>query len=184
MKPLLTWGGGRLCYLQWHKSIVRPLFIGVDKRRVLIGGYMRGLFKWLWDFGPTDPSKSILDDVKGINHLVPKLLAIIVCLIGIMLACVFCAFFYVVPEALVVFPKEQPSFANTFVDVKAVVKRLNEANFFERIILEHNYLVKELRKRKFIVENQDEEKPRKRKGNHVSATPDPDDPSKMIMHRE
>lgn len=56
----------------------------------------------------------------------------------------FLLFFHIVPAHLVIFPKQVPSFANTFVDIDDYLKQYNAANFIGQIALSQTYLHQQL----------------------------------------
>lgn len=67
------------------------------------------------------------------------------------LAAGFFLTFHIVPDTLTVFPKDHPSFADTFVDVGQFVKRYNDADLLTRIQMRQTRLFREMDKRSLIV---------------------------------
>lgn len=63
----------------------------------------------------------------------------------------FLLFFHIVPAHLVIFPKQFPSFANTFVAVDDYLEQYNSTNFIGQIALGQTYLHQQLVSRKLIV---------------------------------
>ena len=63
----------------------------------------------------------------------------------------FFLFFHIVPKQLVIFPKQTPSFADTFVDVDEYLQKYNSANFIGQIALSQSYLHQQLVAKKLLV---------------------------------
>lgn len=63
----------------------------------------------------------------------------------------FMLFFHIVPTHLTVFPKEYPSFANTFISVDDYLNQYNDANFLIKIPMRTSYLFRKLSEKGIIV---------------------------------
>lgn len=59
-------------------------------------------------------------------------------------------FFHFVPKGMVVFPKEHPSFADTFIDLDGDLRRFNEADPFSQIGLNNTYKFRKLAEKGLI----------------------------------
>jgi len=71
-------------------------------------------------------------------------------------AFVLCLFFHIVPDSLTVFPKEHPTFADTFIDVTDYVKRYNDADLITKISMKQSYIFRKLEEKGLIVKEHDE----------------------------
>jgi hypothetical protein len=64
----------------------------------------------------------------------------------------FLLFFHVIPTRMTVFPKESPSFANTFIDLAEYLKQYNSGSFIDQIAIRQTYLFQQLKARGLIIE--------------------------------
>jgi hypothetical protein len=53
---------------------------------------------------------------------------------------------------MTVFPKESPSFANTFIDLAEYLKQYNSGSFIDQIAIRQTYLFQQLKARGLIIE--------------------------------
>lgn len=66
------------------------------------------------------------------------------CVVGFLL------FFRIVPSALTIFPKERPTFADTFISVDETIKEYNDADLSSRIAMRDSYIFRKLMKKGII----------------------------------
>ena len=67
---------------------------------------------------------------------------------------IFLLFFHISPDRLLIFPKESPSFSNTFFfqsDIDKLIERYNNAGLLERIQISQDPFFKKLVKKRLIV---------------------------------
>jgi predicted nucleic acid-binding Zn ribbon protein len=77
-------------------------------------------------------------------------------LILILIVTLFFLFFHLVPDELVVFPKEHPTFADTFINVNDFLKTYNNADVFTKISIRQSYIFKKLVENKLIISKANE----------------------------
>lgn len=70
----------------------------------------------------------------------------------------FFLFFHVMPEPLTIFPKQSPTFANTFVDLDELLRLYNAGNFADQIAMRQTFLFQQLRAKGLIVNKERSEK--------------------------
>ena len=63
----------------------------------------------------------------------------------------FFLFFHVVTDPLRIFPKQYPSFANTFVDLDEYVRHYSDGNFVDQVAMRQTYLFQQLKEKGLIV---------------------------------
>jgi hypothetical protein len=67
---------------------------------------------------------------------------------------IFLLFFHISPDKLLIFPKESPSFSNTFFfqsDIDKLIERYNNAGLLERIQISQDPFFKKLVKKRLVV---------------------------------